>query len=242
MKAFFLLLLHASLFFLGCATPRPASHEESPEKLYSQICEIGAPIRSVQGTTLIKTHSKEVSGQFPANVIAISPDRLRLEVTNFLGGTEALITVEQGRYEVTGVRGKSNQSEVGYGTWGGIPLRWATDLFLGKVPCPSLTSASKLSLSPEGELIILVAEESNSGTSSQKFVYKLVRRDHRLWPEALLWEQQRPTTLKVEFKFDDPEQSTLSPKRWEATSSKGNVKIKWRDRNVSFFSTPLEAK
>src|SRR4051794_28238687 len=124
------------LLSIGCASAPRLAKKVPPEELLEQACSAGKRIQSVRGTVWLKTSSKEISGQFSANVTVAKADQLKLEVTNFLGGTEALISVSDEHYVVTGIRGNRDEKNEGYGTWGGIPLKWATELFLGRVPCP----------------------------------------------------------------------------------------------------------
>lgn len=227
--SYFLFLM--TMTGIGCATTQPKPEIlKSPQQVYQDVCTIGNKLQSAQGSVLIKTNSKEVTGQFPATVSAQTPQQLRLEVTNFLGGTEAIINVLGDHYEVVGKKGGASQRETGYGTWGGIPLRWASDLFLGKIPCPSMTKTSQLSLNGEGQLVIVIP--GSTVMETQKYIYSLKDESGRLWPTALRWEKMTTPVLFVEFKFDDPEKETGSPQRWEANSSRGTVKVKWRDREA----------
>jgi hypothetical protein len=217
----------------GCTSAPKKTEEkiESSQEQLAQICSIGSQLASSQGTILIKTNSKEVSGQFAASVNAIAPDKLRLEVTNFLGGSEALISIQGNRYELRGTRNQVDQREVGFGSWGGIPLNWATDLFLGKFPCPAATSKLEVQTDSQGNLVALIAPAPDS--DGQKFIYHLGEREGKVWPDSLHWERLGSSAVVVDFKFDDPESETLSPKKWEANSAKGLVKIRWKDRSVS---------
>src|SRR5689334_17219323 len=130
-------LLHTSLLIIplliGCATAPRVEKTIPAQELFNSACEPGKAITSVQGTVWLKTDSKEVTGQFAANVIASVPNQLKIEVTNILGGTEALISVHDNHYEVTSTSGKKEKKDEGFGSWGGIPLVWASNLFLGKV-------------------------------------------------------------------------------------------------------------
>ncbi len=225
------------LFVTSCATaPRPVDNSSSlilsPSELFMVACDAGKSISSVNGTVGMKVKSSEASGQFSANVDVLAPSQLKLEVTNFLGGTEALITVKDQHYEIQGIRGKSQEKkDEGYGSWGGIPLQWATDLFLGKIPCPSFSHELKFNLDKQGKLVVQVP--GATGVDPQQFIYSFGNRSGKRWPESLHWERQRAPLVSVDFKFDDPEDTTWSPKKWEAHSSQGAVKVRWRDRNVS---------
>jgi hypothetical protein len=233
-----------SLSLSGCATL--SSHSKSDpeslssvtagwtgERLFHQTCEIGKGTKQVEGTVWIKALSKDVHGQFNASVLAIAPEEMKLEITNFLGGTVALISVREGHYEIT--KGPSEPLNAsGYDSWGGIPLRWATDLFLGKIPCPV-----------NSDRLILVKEEANQLTieapsdplGAQTFNFKYRKSEEGLpWPESLQWVRSSEPKAKIEFKFDKPEQGTLSPLQWEASSREGVIKMRWRDRRRGISS------
>src|SRR5262249_16209508 len=147
-------------------------------------------------------------------VKATAPDSLVLEVTNLLGATQAVITVQGPHYTITvpDKAGNTKKRE-GAGSWGGIPLKWASDLFLGKIPCPSsaaLTSA-RLSVNSDKQLVAEVG-------SAEKFIYGFREWGGKAWPESLHWERGGHA---VDFKFDDPEDRTHSPRKWEAKSAQG---------------------
>ena len=222
-------------FSYGCAHA-PLEKAEDPQKLIVQACAPGSLVKSVKGSAWMKLQSKEVSGQFPANVISQGPEDLRLEVTNLLGGTEAVITVQGRHYEVnvpSKKKGTKAQKEEGSGSWGGIPLQWATDLFLGRIPCPAATvlSGSKISVGDSGDLT--VETPASLEHEVEKYVYHFRKWEGTPWPESLHWERQGAFANAVDFKFDDPEDKTRSPKKWEAKSSRGEVKVRWKDRDIA---------
>jgi hypothetical protein len=200
----------------------------APAELFKAACEPGSTVESAEGSVWFKAKSTEVSGQFGANVKSTFPDQLRLEVTNILGGTEAVIRVDHEHYEITG--SKAEKKGEGRGSWGGVPLHWATDLFLGKMPCPSPSSDLKMEVDSEGLLTIQVP--ASTGIEAQKFIFSFRQHLNKPWPNSLHWERNSVSAIAVDFKFDDPEDETLSPKKWEAHSAQGVVKIRWRDRDI----------
>lgn len=218
------------LVFLGssCSHVPPAS-EVQPQVLLEQACEPGSKVASVKGFAWLQAKSKDASGQFPAMIDARAPDHLELEVNNLLGGTEAIIRVDGRRYKIE-IPSRKDQSQVGVDSWGGIPLQWATELFLGRIPCPSpkVISTASLTVAKNGELV--VETQPNLGQESEKFTYTFKSWGGRHWPGSLRWERRGLLTQTVEFKFDDPEDETHSPKKWEAKSSQGEVKVRWRGR------------
>jgi hypothetical protein len=165
-------------------------------------------------------------------VEAEAPDHVILEITNLLGSREATIQVNQGAYtiDVPDKQGGGARRTSGLGSWGGIPLRWASELFLGRIPCPSKSKELRLEVSEAGELIAV------DSTRQERFVYRFRQWAGRAWPESLHWEQMArtgPSMASVDFKFDDPDDKTGTPKKWEAKSSRGEVKLRWRDLEIS---------
>lgn len=233
-RSCFTLLMAVSVF--GCAhAPRQkeaVTLERDPKALLAQVCSPGRDVGAVQGSVWLKAKSKEASGQFPGMVQVKAPASLRLEVTNMLGGTEAVLTVDGPRYSID-VPNHENRSQKGSHSWGGIPLRWATELFLGRIPCPAEVSVrdARLSLDREGALV--VETQPSVESESERYVYRLRQLADRVWPEALHWEKKGAFSTSVDFKFEDPEEGTGSPKKWEARSEQGEVKTRWRDRTVT---------
>lgn len=205
---------------------------EDAEALLAHACRPGEGIQSVKGSVGMKAQSKEASGQFPASVLATAPDHLRVEVNNVLGGTEAVIAVEGRHYRVD-IPSKKKRMEEGSGAWGGIPLEWATQLFLGRIPCPpeAARKDTKLSVSAEGDLV--AETPAVLDRDEERFTYHFRSWQGKPWPETLHWERKGSIPLAVDFKFDDPEDQTASPRKWEAKSPRGEVKIRWRDRELT---------
>ncbi len=227
----------------GCARA-PISRDMEPETLLRMTCEPGASVQAVDGSVWLKATSKDASGQFPADVHAKAPNQLKMEVTNLIGGTEALISVDGTKYKIeipsktrdkkdkkSGKKGSGpSPAEEGNHSWGGIPLRWATDLFLGRIPCPPAASIKEAKLTIDDELKLVVETPANLGSDPQKFVYTFQSWEGRPWAKALRWESGGALPAAVDFLFEDPEPTTRSPKRWEARSDRGEVKIRWKDR------------
>ena len=216
----------------GCA--HQGITERNPEKLLSAACLPGASTVSVSGSAWLKAASTEASGQFPAVVQASRPDRLRLEVTNLLGGTEAVITVKDQRYSISG---KSAKSETGEGSWGGIPLFWATELFLGKIPCPSQAARQDAALKVGEHGDLTVETRASLSREPELFHYRFRNWGGKPWPESLHWERKNPPVISVDFSFDDPEDPSGSPKKWEAKSQRGEVKVRWKDRVLKGYES-----
>ncbi len=261
-------VLFFSIFLSSCATfsSHSKSNPESPssvtagwsvDRLLHLTCEAGQGVKQVDGSIWLKTQSKDIHGQFSASVLAKAPDDLKLEITNFLGGTVALISVSQGHYEIT--QGPSEPvTASGDDSWGGIPLKWANALFLGSIPCPSLTHHLIL-IKEEANQLTVEAPEDPLGAQKFSFKYKKIdvagtpaegrgagggggggggnkagtgNKASRPWAESLHWERLSEPKTAIDFKFDKPDPATLSPLQWEASSSEGAIKIRWKDRHI----------
>jgi hypothetical protein len=208
--------------------PRPATPE-----LLSQVCSIGSEVREVKGSAQLKARSKDASGQFPAFIKANAATaehlaQLKLEVQKPFGGAYAILTVDGTHYSVE-VPSHPERNRVGQESWGGIPLVWATDLFLGKVPCPSTQELAQIQVS-KNEAGDLVATRNG-----ETFVYHFHSGlpgsgdSGPFWPDTVRWTKG---DLVVDFKFEDIDRQTHSPFKWQATSANGEIKTQWRDREL----------
>ena len=232
------------ILFSACVTTPKApdsiaglEHERlSPEDLYKVACQVGHNVHTAKGTVWFKIKSKEVTGQFSGHVVAEAPDQLRLEVVNGLGGTEALMIIDDKHYSITeGEKGKKTE---GTGSWNGLPLAWAAGLFVGKIPCPPLSPTAQLVSAHEDELEIILPEANGAAEQKFKFKFEIDKKADRLFPESLTWERVSEPSTVVEFKFDDPEADSNSPQKWEAHSSEGAIKVRWRKRTVQLYAAP----
>jgi hypothetical protein len=226
--------LSISFALAGCATtpPKAEAPSRSPEEMLRAVCSVGESVKGARGFVMVSAKSPDASGRFPATVDAkAEPATLRLEVTNLAGGTEALISIDRDRYEIR-VPGRKRRTERGYGQWGGIPLRWANALFLGRVPCPAPTATDELRLGTDAQGRLVVDQPPALGRDAERFTYSFAERDGRLWPEHLSWERRGVFAREVEFRFHEPEPGTASPRRWEAKSREGEVKVRWSERRT----------
>jgi hypothetical protein len=209
-----------------------APNLQDPSEILAQICSVGAGIEQASGVVQIRAKSPEASGQFPASVLVKSLGRiLDLEVTNPLGGTEAKIHVEGTQYKIEAGRGKTTRQEKGMGTWGGIPLHFAVDLFLGRVPCPRQQEL-KITVEPDHFLVVRVPASLSSGEEIFRYGLESSYRGQPAWAKSLEWKRSGIEQSGVQFLFFAPEESTRSPTRWEALSDRGEVKAKWREREI----------
>ncbi len=228
----FLAITALALQLSSCSTLSPVKKGQySASELFGFACEPGKNIVSARGRVLAKMTSTEEAGQFQANVLVDSSDHLQLEITNPLGGTQALIKVSQGRYEIIDYSEKGQRPRVGQDHWGGIPLQWASILFLGQIPCPQRGKGLDLEVSQDNELT--VTELNKKENEKQKFIYRFKQWNHHPWPASLKWIREGSERSSVEFQFDSPEKETGSPEKWDVRSSQGQIKVKWRTREIT---------
>jgi hypothetical protein len=231
-----LIVVACVAFVSGCAHVEQAKGPAprlTPSELFAQACLPGKGLTEAHGVVSMKVKSHDGSGQFSGNVRAEAPDVFNLEVLQPLGGTWATVTIHGNDYTID-VPGKPEQGRHGFEVWGGIPLRFATNLFLGQIPCPThveMNAASAIIVSsPDGKHDQLVVGPLPS--TNDRYTYRFREEAGSPWPEALRWESSdRSGPIVVDFKFDDPEKNTRSPLKWEAKSNRGEVKVRWRDRN-----------
>jgi len=238
----FLSLVNISLI-VSCSTPFPrVGVGYSPQILFERTCQRGgAGVESVQGWVTIKANVPDFFGQFSAAIFAsASRQSLQLELTNLLGGTEAYIRIQGDRYQV--MRASRLQAE-GRSTWNQIPLHWIRDLFLGKVPCPSLSDTPSASSQTQmtmhqgsdGELILLV---SKSGVVQERFTFYFELYQKQPWPQFLHWEQLKPVPVTLDLKWSSPDEKTGSSKRWEVQSAQGKIQVRWTQQTILNAGVP----
>lgn len=236
--------ISASLIFAtGCAGAKKAPDFQlnaddlkDASRLIANACDLGKKATRVDGVVSMKVKSPESSGQFPADVAADATGKLRMEITNLIGGTEAIISVDQGHYKIE-IPGKPEQTEKGSGVWGGIPLRWAPDLFLGRIPCPKGPNAPQNSPKIATQSLVkpgtvkLVTEGGIHG-DPETYLYQWNLKAPAPFPESLIWERSGQFGQKVEFKFEEFDPESQGPKKWEAKSNQGEVKVRWKSRKI----------
>jgi hypothetical protein len=219
-------------YSFSCATlPTLKKSEHTAAELFEYACAPGKGVRTAGGRIAAKVSSSEFSGQFLAHVLADSDGHLKLDVTNPLGGTQVLIQVNQGNYKIINYADRDQKPQNGKDYWGGIPLKWASSLFLGRIPCPPSDASLRLELGTEGELIATWSD--SNGSDHQRFVYRFKRSNQAPWPSSLSWTRDAKDSSQVDFEFESPEETTRSPEKWEARSSQGQVKVKWRTREIT---------
>lgn len=169
----------------------------------------------------MKAKSKEASGQFPANVQVSDTAGLRMEVTQLMGARAALIEIRGTDFKVeTPQQGSVSKKAK---SWGGIPLEWATSLFMDRVPCPE-GSGWSWTFNPEQELV------GTRGSGPEQWKYKVVERMGRPFVEGVRLEKSEQQSF--ELRREDPDPNDGWARRWEIKSAVGEVKVRWRDRKA----------
>ena len=69
------------------------------------------------------------------------------------------------------------------------------------------------------ELVVTRAGDTDEWTETFRYQFGTV--GGQPWVERLRWEWDGPERHWVEIRFEDPEASTQSPLRWEASSDRG---------------------
>lgn len=225
------LFLTVLSFLSGCAHVNQSNFFKgsNPDELLLEACNVGVSVKSAKGSVWLKAISKEASGQFPAQVLVQAPSQLQMEAQNLFGGTEAMIRIDgHSIFIETPDHKKFNRK--GNQSWGGMPLEWAPQLFLGKIPCPptEFWNNARKSFDAEGRLVVQIPGSLKA--VAQKFIYAFKLFNEKPWVEELHWEKEGVTPLSVDFKFSEPEALTRSPLRWEAKSSLGSIKMYWKER------------
>ena len=194
-----------------------------PQVLFNAACP-SEPSKPVHGSVWMNVKSSKVSGKFPASVEITDADHLKMEITDLIGSPQAIVTIVGSDYTIESPgKGDRMRKEKGARSWGGIPLEWATRLFSAKIPCPAETQPGKLWLSTdsEGHLVVKVQDE--------RYVYGFRTYAGKPWAESLHWEAG---ARKIDFTFDEPDRVDDKPRKWEATSDQGEVKVRWKDRQL----------
>lgn len=209
-----------------------------------EVCSIGGSVVSAQGTAWLKVRRGERAMQFPAVLKASVPNHLFLEVMNPLGGVEATIRVEGKVFEVQSAREPSGEARQGQDSWNGIPLRFASVMALGRIPCPPISEAEPVIPPADGSPHVGADDSTSEWIQfrvpatvehpEEHFEYQLTKISGNSWPKRLRWSSGNPLnpTVGVTLNFEEPEEGTLSPLNWEAESPQGSLKFKWRKRDL----------
>lgn len=257
--AFFVTFL---LLFSGCGGKSIQKGEEEKldaEKVFQSLCSAEAPFVNLEGSVWIQTRSKGVSGQFPADITWKTAEPVTVSVTNPLGGREAIVELTDQEFQVkrVGKGGKLRTVQRGKGHWSGIPLRFASALFSGKVPCPmgkvsSVTWQENYLTAIDAEyryqyavIPKTTAASASRSIPSDFFVQKMIFSDLRELSKSsgskgeTRWgpSSQNPSPKKegmtepLVLEFKEPDSDFYGQaKKWTAQSQFGEVQMRWRSR------------
>jgi len=226
---FFSILSISAFLILSACSSAPKDMRGDAKTLQKEICAQRSDLTEVTGTMWLKVQSREANGQFPA-VVSATPQNLKLEVTNLVGGREALVEVVGAKYTIE----HQGNRTTGKSSWGGIPLQWSIPLFMGKVPCFNVTptSGARVAWNDKDELVVQ-RTIPNLANDLETMVYRFQDWGGKQWVNYLRWEiKSTKKTQVVEFEFFEPDMKTGWAKRITAKSERGEVQVRWKDWNL----------
>lgn len=182
----------------------------------------------VEGAASFKVKSPEANGKFSADVVASSSGELQIEVTNPLGGTEAVIRVSQGTYKIE-IPGKPEKTQKGLGYWGGIPLHWAVDLFIGKIPCaPQASREDQPRFHWDQSLHALRVEAKGAFGDLETYDYFFGESEDGPRLKKVDWNRRGAFQSHIRMTFQEWNESKQLYKKWSAESKQGEVAVRWQ--------------
>jgi len=241
----------ASAFLLlsACATA-PKIGEFSDRDLMAAACPAGF-VKKLSGSVWTKIESKEISGQFPATVLVDYPKKLAVEVTNLIGSPQAWLTIDEGKTELRFTA--ENEKEYGKpprprDMLGGLPVELALRLFAGGVPCPSddKNQAIRVKQTDDGGLEVIAMDLRTR--LSTRYVYLFTKLAGHPWVrEASLEKLARSAKAGaksnlITIRREEPSDPDGAPKRWSALSSRGEIRVRWKDRTVTSVNVPQSSE
>ena len=222
------------MFAFSCASTSKLPEGWTEEKLFQAACPRLLPKLEVKGEVWAKVQSPELSGQFPASVRAISPNQLYLEVTNLIGSPQAWMKIENGKVDLKLT--PENEKEWGRQSmksiFAGLPIEFAPDLFLGRIPCPKQKAGD-----PAPEMKIL-GNQLQVTAGKTRYLYGFSEYVHRPWPKAVTIEDSK---IKLEVEFFSPLDPDRAPLRWIASSPRGRIEVRWKDRRVDLDGKSIKS-
>ncbi len=234
LKIGLLAFLAAGLFSCSTLDQKTFSSGELFEAACSGRYSSGKQTEKVTGSIWAKIESPDLSGQFPATVLVKSGGELALEVTNLIGSPQAWIKIKNQKTEMklSAANQKAWQSSSKQLNLGGLPLEFAPTLFLGRVPCPNVLGGASLRMSVVGRKNLEVIEADSKTAKKNKYVYEFDSFEGRPWVSGLIFEGflRSGQDLKVEFNFEGPTSPDRAPRRWTASSNRGKIDVRWKDR------------
>lgn len=225
--------------FAACATT-PRVGEFSDRELMDAACPAGLA-KKVAGSVWTKIESKEMSGQFPATVSVDYPKKLAVEVTNLIGAPQAWLTIEAGKTELK----FTDENEKEYGRpprsrdmLGGLPVELAPRLFAGGVPCPVDDSNSDIRVKQTEDGALEATALDLRSRVSTRYVYRFTRYAGRPWVREAQVEKSARSggsgakSNRITISREEPVDPDGAPKRWAASSPRGEIRVRWKDRAV----------
>ncbi len=155
------------------------------------------------------------AGQFPATLHATETGKLELEVTNLIGGREALVRWDQvgvGNPKVETAH-KISKDMFTEGAWGGLSLKAAHAFLLGRLPCPS-------------EPPTWAEDSSTLRAGANRYEIRWLSRRLGQFEVAKV----HVTGAEVEIEERDAQGFPL---RWTARTERGVLKFRWKDRKLT---------
>lgn len=230
--------------FSGCSTA-PKRGEYSDRELMAAACP-PLPAKTVTGSIWTKIESKEMSGQFPATVLADYPKRLAVEVTNLIGSPQAWLTIENGKTDLRFTA--ENEKEYGKPPraremLGGLPLELAPRLFVGAVPCPTDDKNQDIRVKQTEKGALEVIALNLRSRTTTRYVYAFTKVAGRPWVSEITYEklarrgEQGANLNLITIIREEPSGSDGAPKRWSASSDRGEIRVRWKDRTVEVGET-----
>ena len=229
-----------ALVALSACASAPKPREFPDRDLMNAACPAGFT-KKVNGSIWTKLESKDMAGQFPASVAVDYPRRLAVEVTNLIGTPQAWLTIENGKTELRFTA--ENEKEYGKAPrardmLGGLPLELAPRLFAGGVPCPADDKNQDIRVKQTDEGALEVIALDLRSRVSTRYVYSYNKVAGKPWVREVTWEKLargNPGGAKsnlITILREDPSDSDGAPRKWSASSSRGDIRVRWKDRTV----------
>lgn len=213
-----LCLATAIAWLSGCSTAPVKRIQGDPKLYYSRLCPFPrAQNLSVSGDLAIQIQTSRLQGRFSATARADAND-LDLEITHLFGGRLAYLGLRGPRYSIDVPMRKEKREGQG-GSWAGIPMDWAKDLFLGRVPCRPVSEVQELAWDDSGRLV------------ADAFTYELEQTPQKTWVKRLTTRSKDADPIVAEF--GEPQESFGAFPSWSVDSKEGSVRFRWTQRNVA---------
>jgi hypothetical protein len=133
------------LHLISCSTLPQASHQklstsEAKAFLTKWCSSVGRPSSAhheLKGEVLVRSSTREFKGQYPASVHFSKEGTFVLEVTNLIGGTVAMLKVNESSIEII-YSSQPKFNRKGIKSYMGLPVKLLLQMLHGDLPCPDL--------------------------------------------------------------------------------------------------------